>query len=86
MLRVAYDLAPRQTACTLAYWHHPVFSSGQHGNDPHMQETWRILYAFGADVVIGGHDHSYERFAPQSPDGAADRARRHIPNNRLILY
>jgi hypothetical protein len=68
------DLASHRSVCTLAYWHHPVFSSGQHGNDPHMQEIWRILYAFGADVVISGHDHNYERFAPQSPDGAADSA------------
>jgi hypothetical protein len=68
------DLAAHRTVCTLAYWHHPVFSSGDHGNDPYMQEIWRILYAFGADVVIAGHDHNYERFAPQSADGAADSA------------
>ena len=68
------DLAAHRTVCTLAYWHHPVFSSGDHGNDPHMREIWRILYAFGADVVINGHEHNYERFAPQSPDGAADSA------------
>jgi hypothetical protein len=66
------DLAAHRTTCALAYWHHPVFSSGDHGNDPYMQEIWRILASFGADVVISGHDHNYERFAPQSPDGAAD--------------
>lgn len=68
------DLATHRAACTLAYWHHPVFSSGDHGNDPHMQEIWQILYTFGADVVLNGHDHNYERFAPQTPDGEADPA------------
>jgi acid phosphatase type 7 len=60
--------------CTLAYFHHPLFSSGQHGNDPKMRPTWDALYAAGADVVISGHDHDYERFAPQRPDGTLDNA------------
>jgi acid phosphatase type 7 len=68
------DLATYQAACTLAYWHHPVFSSGEHGNDPQMQEIWQILYTYGADVVLNGHDHDYERFALQTPDGEADPA------------
>jgi hypothetical protein len=71
---LAGDLASHRTVCTLAYWHHPVFSSGDHGNDPHMQEIWHILYSFGADVVLAGHDHNYERFAPQTADGTADSA------------
>jgi hypothetical protein len=70
------DLADNRTACTLAYWHIPVFSSGPHGvevqNSMHMLEAWRVLYEFGADVVINGHDHDYERFAPQNPKGKAD--------------
>jgi hypothetical protein len=66
------DLAVHPTACTLAYWHVPVFSSGAHGNDRHMVEAWRVLHEFGADVVLNGHDHSYERFALQDPDGRAD--------------
>jgi hypothetical protein len=70
------DLADNRTACTLAYWHIPVFSSGPHGvevqNSTHMLEAWRVLYEFGADVVINGHDHDYERFAPQNPKGKAD--------------
>jgi hypothetical protein len=70
------DLRQNRTACTLAYWHLPVFSSGPHGTEPqtsaHMQEVWRVLYEFGADVVINGHDHHYERFAPQDPKGKAD--------------
>ncbi len=66
------DLAAHPKACTLAYWHHPVFSSGVHGNDSTMQNIWKTLYAAGVDVVVNGHDHNYERFAPQNPDGKAD--------------
>jgi hypothetical protein len=69
------DLAAHPAACTLAYWHHPLFSSGPHGNNTQMQAIWQALYDFGADVVISGHDHDYERFAPQTPSGAADNAR-----------
>jgi len=61
------DLAASSAACTLAYWHKPLFSSGQHGNLPDMQEFWKILHQYGADVVLNGHDHDYERFAPQDP-------------------
>jgi hypothetical protein len=69
------DLAANPTACTLAYWHHPLFSSGYHGNRAFMKPTWDALYAANADVVLSGHDHDYERFAPQSPSGARDSAR-----------
>jgi len=66
------DLTANPTPCVLAYWHHPVFSSGNHGNDSHMGEVWGVLYGFGVDVVVNGHDHIYERFAPQTPDGEFD--------------
>lgn len=70
------DLSEHRTACTLAYWHIPVFSSGPHGREAqdtgHMREVWRVLYEFGADVVVNGHDHVYERFAPQDPKGKPD--------------
>jgi hypothetical protein len=69
------DLAAYPTACTLAYWHKPRFSSGLHGDDPSYTAFWQALYAAGADVVLVGHDHDYERFAPQRPDGVADPAR-----------
>jgi hypothetical protein len=59
-------------ACTLAYWHHPVFSSGEHGNDPRMATTWKKLDEAGVDIVLTGHDHDYERFAPQTYEGVAD--------------
>ena len=70
------DLAAHPAACTLAYWHHPRFSSGSvHGDDGGMQPIWQALYDHGADLVLNGHEHNYERFAPQSPSGAADARR-----------
>ena len=58
--------------CTLAYWHKPRFSSGQHGNNSGAQPFWQALYDNEADVILNGHDHTYERFAPQNPNGQAD--------------
>lgn len=69
------DLAAHPAACTLAYWHHPRFSSGLHGSDRAYDAVWRALYEAGTDVVLVGHDHDYERFAPQDPDGVADAVR-----------
>jgi calcineurin-like phosphoesterase family protein len=69
------DLATHSAyRCTVAYFHHPRFSSGFHGNHYQMQRIWDIMYAYGVDVVLSGHDHEYERFAPQNPDGARDPA------------
>ena len=70
-----HELASEPRACTLAYWHHPRFSSGGHGSDPTYVAFWQALFDHGADVVLGGHDHIYERFVPQSPDGVADARR-----------
>jgi hypothetical protein len=61
------DLAAHQSLCTLAYWHEPRFSSGPHGIDARFDQWWRDLYAAGAEIVLTGHDHIYERFAPQDP-------------------
>lgn len=70
------DLAAHPVACTLAYWHKPLYSSGSaHGNDLTVKALWEALYQANADVIIGGHDHDYERFAPQTPDGLADSPR-----------
>jgi PKD repeat protein len=69
------DLAAHANVCTLAYWHHPRFSSSDHGNDASVGAFWDALYAAGADVVLAGHDHVYERFAPQTPIGKADPQR-----------
>ncbi len=69
------DLAAHPTDCILAYWHRPRFSSGKHGNNESVQPLWQALYEYGADVVLSGHDHDYERFAPQNADGKVDAAR-----------
>ena len=70
------DLAAHQVACTLAYWHHPRFSSGTvHGSSERMEPLWQALYDHGADVVLVGHEHNYERFVPQDPRGNADPTR-----------
>ena len=61
---LAADLASSSARCTLGYWHHPRFSSGRHGSDETMAALWRTLARAGADVVLAGHDHHYERFAP----------------------
>ena len=58
------DLTAHPAACTLAYWHHPRWSSGLHGSDATMATLWNDLARGGADVVLAGHDHHYERFAP----------------------
>jgi hypothetical protein len=68
-------LQQSQTPCAVAYWHHPLFSSGPHGGLPETRGLWRSLYDAGVDVILNGHDHLYERFAPQDPDGRMDAAR-----------
>ena len=66
------DLAANAGKCILAYWHHPLFSSGNGGSNSIYQPFWQDLYNAHADVVLNGHTHGYEVFAPQSPTGAAD--------------
>jgi hypothetical protein len=68
------DLAAHPAQCTLAYWHIPLFSSSQ-DHQPDMQAIYTLLSTKGADVVLNGHAHFYERFAPQDAAGAADPAR-----------
>ena len=66
-------LANASKRCKLAYWHHPRFSSSiGHGNDPLSADIWNTLHEFKVDVVLNGHDHGYERFAPQTPTQQAD--------------
>lgn len=70
------DLAANRKRCTLAYWHHPRFSSGTvHGNNTAVAPFWNALYELNADVVLNGHEHVYERFGPQTPNAVADAAR-----------
>jgi 3',5'-cyclic AMP phosphodiesterase CpdA len=67
------DLKADSASCVLAYWHHPRFSSGKtYGNQRHMDALYKILYQHGVSVLISGHEHIYERFAPQNPEGKAD--------------
>jgi hypothetical protein len=69
------DLAQHRSLCTLAYWHRPRFSSGPHGPDNNMQPFWAALVKAGADVVLNGHDHLYQRFAPLDASGHIDQTR-----------
>src|SRR5438046_865455 len=69
------DLAKHPNACVLAYGHHALFSSGffkKHAVHPELKQLWEDLYAAHADLVLAGHEHSYERFAPQDPQSKAD--------------
>ena len=68
------DLAAHPNQCTLAYWHVPLFSSGGRANNS-SQPFWQLLYQAKADIVLNGHDHIYERFAPQTPAGTVDNAK-----------
>ena len=58
--------------CILAYWHHPRFNSGSYGDDPAVATLWDRLYASGAEVIVTGHEHVYERFKPLRPDRSVD--------------
>lgn len=62
---IAADLAAHPAQCTLAFWHQPFQSSGLHGSTPAMVDVWAALAAAHVDVVLSGHDHDYERFAPR---------------------
>jgi hypothetical protein len=69
------DLAAHPNACIVAYGHHALYSSGvlvKHARHEELQAFWKDLYAAHADLILGGHEHSYERFAPQDPDGRPD--------------
>jgi hypothetical protein len=68
------DLAATPSSCVLAFWHHPLFNSGAvHGDSmpSGVRELWHDLYAAGVDVVLNGHEHNYQRYAKQGPDGLA---------------
>jgi hypothetical protein len=72
---VQAELRAHRERCALAYFHHPLFSSGVNGDTPHMRDAWQALYEGGVDVVLSAHDHVYERFAPQDPNGVLDPVR-----------
>jgi acid phosphatase type 7 len=68
------DLAASTKPCTLAYWHHPRYSIGQHGNNSGMQAVWQALYDDGVELALTGHDHNYQRWKPLNASGAVDTA------------
>jgi acid phosphatase type 7 len=69
------DLAAHPNQCTLAFWHHPRFGSTAAGVDDSLLAFWRALHDAGAELVLNGHNHFYERLAPQAPSGRRDRTR-----------
>ena len=68
------DLYANRNRCTLAYWHHPRFSSGHDGNNTTTQAIWTALYEGGVEVALTGHSHNYERFAPMNASGKRDKS------------
>ena len=66
------DLAVHPSTCTLAFWHHPLFTSGQEGDTTSVRPLWQDLYNAGVELILNGHDHDYERFLPQTPTGVSD--------------
>jgi hypothetical protein len=66
------DLAQNPSGCTLAFWHHPLFSDALVGGSPGVLPLWTALYR-RADVVLNGHDHVYERYAQLNPSGTETR-------------
>ena len=69
------DLAAHPALCSIAYYHHPRFTSGLHGDTTGMADLWQALYDGGVDIALSGHDHHYERFAAMDGGGAPDPAR-----------
>jgi uncharacterized protein YjdB len=72
---LAADLAANPTACTVAIWHHPRFRSGGIVGGSGLSDLWKLLYNANADLILNGHAHFYERFAPQTVSGTADPVR-----------
>ena len=68
------DLAAEPHRCVMAMWHRPLFSTGDHGNSSRMSELFKLLFDKGADLVIVGHDHGYQRFAPADVTGTPNSA------------
>ncbi len=69
---VRAELETQRSPCTMAVWHHPLFTSGPNGPNAHMRDMWSLLETAKAEVILNGHDHLYERFARQTADGRPD--------------
>ncbi len=72
---VRRQIDQQRTPCTMAVWHHPLFSSGPNGNNANMKDLWALLEAAPIEVILNGHDHLYERFARQMSDGTPEPAK-----------
>ena len=79
---VRAELERQRTPCTMAVWHHPLFTSGPNGNNTFMRDMWALLEASRVEVILNGHDHLYERFARQTADGTRRSGQRHPPVHR----
>ena len=69
------ELMANTSRCALAYFHHPLYSSGPNGDNARLAGLWQMLYEQGVDVIVSAHEHLYERYAPMSPDGQRNDAR-----------
>ena len=69
---LAAQLAGDSARCAVAYVHHPLFGAGKHGDDERMRDAWDLLTQYGVDILITGHEHSYQRYRPQTSGGQPD--------------
>jgi hypothetical protein len=66
---LANDLSADQSACTLAFWHHPLYNIGKESPAIHMQDIWSLAVQNNVDIVLNGHDHDYQRWTPLDANG-----------------
>jgi hypothetical protein len=69
------ELTANTSRCALAYFHHPLYSSGPNGDNARLAGLWQLLYDMGVDVILSGHEHLYERYGPMTPDGQRNDAK-----------
>jgi hypothetical protein len=74
-LWIRSELTANTSRCALAYFHHPLYSSGPNGDNARLAGLWQLLYENGVDVIVSAHEHLYERYAPMSPDGQRNDTR-----------
>ena len=72
---VRAQLGSQRTPCTMAVWHHPLFTSGPNGSNTFMRDMWALLETSSVEVIVNGHEHLYERFERQLSDGTVDPVR-----------
>jgi hypothetical protein len=72
---VRSELRGASSKCVAAYVHHPRFSSGPNGPSDNVRDLWALFYEYGVELVVSGHDHIYERYAPQDAAGRPDPER-----------